>query len=242
MRSLEIVSTKFGGVLHIMYKFNLLLKRTFDIIVSAMALIVLIVIPVMVIVPIIIKITSKGPAFFSQTRVGKDKKEFKMYKFRTMIVEQFDADGNEIMSEDRITKVGKWLRKLSLDELPQLFNVLNGTMSIVGPRPMLDYQAPRCIGEENLRFEMRPGLTGLAQVKGRNNIIWEDRIQYDIEYVENFSFWMDIVILVKTVLLVFKKQGTEVKPEYRGISRFSKHYVPDKADEKETVIGMVVEQ
>jgi len=104
-------------------------------------------------------------------------------------------------------------------------------MSVIGPRPMLDYQAPRCIGEENLRFEMRPGLTGYAQVKGRNNIQWEERIQYDIEYVKTFTFWLDIVILFKTVLLVFKKQGTEVKPEYRGVSRFSKHYVPEENGE-----------
>ena len=144
-----------------------------------------------------------------------------------MIQERYDSDGNEIMSEKRITKVGKVLRKTSLDELPQLFNILNGTMSIIGPRPMLDYQAPRCIGEELLRFEMRPGLTGLAQVKGRNNIIWEERIQYDIEYVKTFTFLKDIEILFKTVFLVFKKSGTEVKPEYRGVSRFSKHYVPE---------------
>ena len=132
------------------------------------------------------------------------------------------------MSEDRITKVGRILRKTSLDEVPQLFNVLNGTMSLIGPRPMLDYQASRCIGEENLRFEMRPGLTGLAQIKGRNDIWWEERIQYDIEYVKTFTFWLDIVILFKTVLFVFKKQGTDVKPEYRGVSRFSKFYVPEE--------------
>ena len=101
-------------------------------------------------------------------------------------------------------------------------------MSIIGPRPMLDYQAPRCIGEENLRFEMRPGLTGYAQVMGRNNIIWEERIRYDIEYVKKFTFWLDIVILFKTVFLVFKKQGTDVKVEYRGVSRFSKHYVEEQ--------------
>lgn len=209
-----------------MRKFDLFLKRAFDIIVSVMALLIFTIIPVMIVVPIAIKLTSKGPAMFNQTRIGKDGKPFVMYKFRTMITEQYDKNGNEIMSENRITKIGKILRKTSLDELPQLFNVLNGTMSIVGPRPMLDYQAPRCIGEEKLRFEMRPGLTGLAQVKGRNNIIWEDRIQYDIEYVKTFTFWMDIEILFKTVLLVFKKQGTEVKAEYRGVSRFSKHYVP----------------
>lgn len=204
---------------------NLALKRIFDIAVSFIALVVLTVIPVMILVPIVIRLTSKGPAFFKQIRVGKGGKTFTMYKFRTMITEVYDAEGNEIMSEQRITKIGRILRKLSLDELPQLFNVLNGTMSIIGPRPMLDYQAPRCIGEENLRFQMRPGLTGLAQVKGRNNILWEERIQYDIEYVKTFTFWLDIVILFKTVLMVFKHEGTDVKPEYRGVSRFSKFYV-----------------
>lgn len=216
-----------------MRTFNLFLKRTFDICVSAVFIILLTVIPVLIIVPLTIKLTSKGPAVFTQTRIGKDKKPFVMYKFRTMITEQYDKDGNEIMSEDRITKIGKLLRKTSLDELPQLFNVLNGTMSIIGPRPMLDYQAPRCIGDENLRFDVRPGLTGLAQVKGRNNIRWEERIQYDIEYVRTFSFLLDIKILLRTVLLVFQRKGTEVKPEYRGVSRFSKHYVP-KTDESET--------
>lgn len=210
-----------------MRKLNLFLKRTFDVVVSVVALMMLTIIPVMIVVPIVIKLTSKGPALFKQTRIGKNGKPFVMYKFRTMITEQYDKNGVEIMSEERITKIGKILRKTSLDELPQLFNVLNGTMSIIGPRPMLDYQAPRCIGEENLRFEMRPGLTGYAQVKGRNNIIWEERIQYDIEYVKTFTFWLDIVILFKTVLLVFKKQGTEVKAEYRGVSRFSKHYVSE---------------
>ena len=217
-----------------MRKLNLFLKRTFDIVVSFVALLMLTIIPVMIVVPIVIKLTSKGPAMFKQTRIGKNGKPFVMYKFRTMITEQYDKNGVEIMSEDRITKIGKILRKTSLDELPQLFNVLNGTMSIIGPRPMLDYQAPRCIGDENLRFEMRPGLTGYAQVKGRNNIIWEERIQYDIEYVKTFTFWLDIVILFKTVLLVFKKQGTEVKAEYRGVSRFSKHYVPE--ENQETVV------
>ncbi len=207
------------------------LKRAFDICVSIIIILFTIVIPVLIIVPIVIKITSKGPAIFTQKRIGKNGKEFVMYKFRTMIVEQYDANGVEIMSEDRITKIGRLLRKTSLDELPQLFNVLNGTMSVIGPRPMLDYQAPRCVGEEKRRFEMRPGLTGLAQIKGRNDILWEERIQYDIEYIKTFTFWLDIVILFKTVLLVFKKQGTEVKPEYRGVSRFSKFYVSEENTE-----------
>lgn len=211
-----------------MRKFNLFLKRAFDIVASLLAIIIFTVIPVLIVVPIVIRLTSDGPAMYNQVRIGKDQKPFKMYKFRTMIQERYDADGNEIMSEKRITKVGRILRKTSLDELPQLFNILNGTMSIIGPRPMLDYQAPRCQGDEFLRFQMRPGLTGLAQVKGRNNIQWEERIQYDIEYVNNFTFWQDIVIIFKTVMLVFKKEGTEVKPEYRGVSRFSKFYKPEE--------------
>lgn len=210
--------------------FNLFLKRAFDIIVSLVCIVIFTVIPVMIVVPIVIRLTSKGPALFKQTRVGKDGKLFVMYKFRTMMLEQYDANGVEIMSENRITKVGRFLRKTSLDELPQLFNILNGTMSIVGPRPMLDYQAPRCRGEEKLRFQMRPGMTGLAQVKGRNNIQWEERIKFDIEYVKTFTFWLDIVILVKTVLLVFKREGTDVKPEYRTVDRFSKHYVPEESE------------
>ena len=219
-----------------MRSFNLFLKRTFDILVSTIAIVSLTIIPVLIVIPIVIRLTSNGPAIYTQPRIGKDGKRFVIYTFRTMILEQYDSTGAEIMSEDRITKVGRFLRKTSLDELPQLFNVLNGTMSLIGPRPMLDYQASRCIGEENLRFEMRPGLTGYAQVKGRNNIRWEERIQYDIEYVKTFTFWLDIVILFKTVFLVFKKQGTDVKPEYRGVSRFSKYYIPE--EEKEPVASV----
>ncbi len=211
-----------------MRKFHFALKRTFDIVVSLFFIILLTVIPVLIVVPLVIKLTSKGPAIFTQERVGKGMKPFKMYKFRTMIVEQYDENGDEIMSEDRITKIGRILRKTSLDELPQLFNILNGTMSIVGPRPMLDYQAPRCEGEEVLRFEVRPGMTGLAQAKGRNNLGWPERIKYDIEYVKTFTFWLDIKILVLTVVMVFKHTGTEVKPEYRGVDRFSKHYIPEQ--------------
>ena len=215
-----------------MRTFNLFLKRAFDIVVSAAMIVLLTVIPVWIVVAVAIRLTSKGPVIYTQKRIGKNGKPFMIYKFRTMITEQYDANGAEIMSENRITKVGRILRKTSIDELPQLFNVLNGTMSLIGPRPMLDYQAPRCVGEENLRFEMRPGLTGLAQVKGRNNIWWEERIQYDIEYVKTFTFWLDIGILFKTVLFVLKKQGTEVKPEYRGVSRFSKYYVPEEMTEE----------
>jgi len=213
-----------------MRKFNFFLKRVFDIVVSVVFIAVFTIIPVFIVVPIAIRLSDNGPALFKQIRVGKGGKLFTMYKFRTMTVARYNPDGSEIMSEDRITKVGKFLRKTSLDELPQLFNILNGTMSIVGPRPMLDYQAPRCEGEEVLRFDVRPGMTGLAQAKGRNNISWTERIQYDIEYVKNFSFWFDIKIIFGTVLMVFKHTGTEVKPEYRGVDRFSKYYVPEEKE------------
>ena len=179
-------------------------KRIFDLVASALMLVALS--PLLLIVALLV-MTDGGPAIYSQIRVGKNGKEFKMFKFRTMIVDQFDSNGNEIMSENRITKVGKWLRKLSLDELPQLLNILNGTMSIIGPRPMLDYQAPRCIGEENLRFEMRPGLTGYAQVNGRNAISWDERFNLDVEYVDNYNIWIDIKILFMTVSKVLRRDG-----------------------------------
>ena len=214
-----------------MRKFNFFLKRAFDIIVSLIAIVMLTVIPVFIVVPILVKLDSKGPAMFNQIRAGKDGKLFKMYKFRTMITERYDKDGNEIMSENRITKLGRFLRKTSIDELPQLFNILNGTMSIVGPRPMLDYQVERCEGEESLRFAVRPGMTGLAQAMGRNNLSWPERIQYDIKYVKEFTFLLDIKIIFMTALAVLKHTGTDVKPEYRGVDRFSKHYVPEKEKE-----------
>ena len=207
-----------------MKNIHLALKRIGDVLVSLLIIIVLFVIPVFELVYLAIRLGSKGPAIFKQNRVGKDKKIFEMYKFRTMIVEQYDKDGNEIMSEDRITSEGRILRKLSLDELPQLFNILNGTMSMIGPRPMLDYQAERCTEEENGRFAMRPGMTGWAQVKGRNNIFWEERIKYDLEYIRNYSIWFDIKIFFLSIVTVFKREGTDVKTEYRGVDRFSKAY------------------
>mgnify|MGYP005903455817 FL=1 len=216
--------------LFIMREINLVLKRFFDVVASLIAIVLFMIIPVFIIVPIVIRLTSKGPALFRQKRIGINCKPYTMYKFRTMIVERYDKSGNEIMSENRITKVGKFLRNTSLDELPQLFNILNGTMSIVGPRPMLDYQAPRCEGEEVRRFEMRPGITGLAQVKGRNNISWPERIKYDIEYVKRFNILLDIRIILETVLIVLKRDGTGVKSEYRGVDRFSMHYVPNSGE------------
>ena len=200
-----------------MKKFQLFIKRAFDIVVSFLMIVVLIAIPVLIIVPILVKLSSKGPAVFVQERMGKGQKVFNIYKFRTMRLPPegtYSVDGKlykpngELLepSSTRITKIGAVLRKTSLDELMQLFNILNGTMSFVGPRPTLPYQVENYTEEQKRRFEVRPGVTGLAQVSGRNGLTWTEKIQYDIEYVDNFSLWMDIKILFKTVAVVFKKE------------------------------------
>ena len=180
-------------------------------------LLVLIVITVLIVVPIVIKLTSKGPAVFVQDRVGKDGKIFKIYKFRTMALPPEDsyvkdgvlyqANGELLKSESRITKVGAFLRKTSLDELMQLFNILNGTMSFVGPRPTLPYQVEQYNDEQRRRMEMRPGVTGWAQVNGRNNLTWTEKIRFDIQYIDNFSLWFDIKVLFMTVGTVLGGKG-----------------------------------
>ena len=192
-----------------MRKFQLFIKRAFDLIVSIIALIFMIVIPVMIVIPILIKLTSKGPAVFTQDRVGKDGKIFKIYKFRTMRIpeESFAPDGRQLEPKERITKVGRFLRKTSLDELMQIFNVINGTMSFVGPRPTLPYQVENYTEHQKKRMLMRPGVTGWAQVNGRNDLTWSEKIEYDIEYVEKFNLWFDIRICFKTVAVVFKQDG-----------------------------------
>lgn len=189
--------------------FQLFIKRAFDITVALVLLLLLIAIPVMIVIPILIRLTSKGPAVFAQERVGKDGKVFKIYKFRTMRIpeESFDKDGNPLTPKQRITKIGAILRKTSLDELMQLFNILNGTMSIVGPRPTIPEQVEKYEDYHRQRLKMRPGVTGWAQVNGRNNLNWSQKIEYDIEYIDNFSLWMDIKILFKTVAVVFKSEG-----------------------------------
>lgn len=192
-----------------MRKLQLFIKRAFDLTVSVIALILMIVIPVMIVIPILIKLTSKGPAVFTQDRVGKDGKVFKIYKFRTMLIpeESFAPDGRQLEPKERITKVGRFLRKTSLDELMQIFNVINGTMSFVGPRPTLPYQVENYNERQKKRMQMRPGVTGWAQVNGRNDLAWSEKIEYDIEYVEKFSLWFDIRICFKTVAVVLKQDG-----------------------------------
>lgn len=194
-----------------MRKLQLFIKRAADIFISAVMILVLIAIPVLIIVPLAIRLDSKGPAVFTQDRAGKDGKIFKIYKFRTMLIpeESYDAEGNPLEPKQRITKVGRFLRKTSLDELMQLFNVLNGTMSIVGPRPTLPYQIERYTAQQRRRLEMRPGVTGWAQVNGRNDLSWTEKIEYDIQYINKFSLWFDLKILFKTVSVVLKSEGID---------------------------------
>lgn len=199
-----------------MRNFQLVVKRTVDVICAVILLIMMIVIPLMIVIPIAIKLTSKGPAIFTQERTGKDGRVFKIYKFRTMRIpeESLDENGNLLEPKHRITKVGGFLRKTSLDEIAQVFNILNGTMSLVGPRPTLPYQAERYNKRQKMRMMMRPGITGWAQVNGRNNLTWTEKIEYDVEYIENFSLWFDIKILFKTVFVVFKRESIDFeKPD-----------------------------
>ena len=194
-----------------MRKFQLFLKRLVDIVASLIGIILLTVIPVLIIVPIWIKLDSKGPAVFTQDRTGKGGKTFKIYKFRTMRIpeDSLDENGEQLEPKKRITRAGKFLRKTSLDELMQLFNVLKGDMSIVGPRPTLPYQMERYDERQLHRLDMRPGGTGWAQGNGRNDLTWSEKSEYDLEYVENYSLWFDIKILFKTVGVVFKSEGIE---------------------------------
>ena len=177
-------------------------KRLFDSILSLTAIIVLS--PIYIIVAVLVRIKLGSPVLFTQDRPGKDEKIFKMYKFRTMTSDT-DEQGNLLPDEVRLTKFGKALRSTSLDELPELFNILKGDMSIVGPRPLLISYLPYYNEVEKHRHDVRPGLTGLAQVSGRNYIAWDDRFAKDVEYVEKQSLFLDIKIILNTVKIVFKK-------------------------------------
>ena len=182
------------------------IKRILDFFVALTALLVLS--PVMVILTVLGAIKMKGNPFFTQLRPGRKEKIFRLLKFRTMTCEK-DADGNLLPDEKRLTKYGKFLRSTSLDELPELVNILLGQMSLVGPRPLLVEYLPYYTPEEKHRHDVRPGLTGLAQINGRNNLTWEQKFAYDLEYVNHLTFAVDVKILFGTVAKVLKRADVQ---------------------------------
>lgn len=180
-------------------------KKIFDFTVSLLLLVFIS--PLFLIIILFLYFSNKGSgAFFFQQRPGKDGKIFKVVKFKTMTDER-DKDGNLLPDDKRLTKVGKFVRSTSLDEIPQLINVIKGDMSLVGPRPLLVQYLPLYSKEQARRHEVRPGITGWAQVNGRNAISWKQKFEYDVWYVDNMSFWLDVKILFLTVKKVFVREG-----------------------------------
>ena len=221
---------KNNKVLHKKGIYEKYIKRILDFTISLIALIGLS--PILLIIAILVKSTSKGNIFFLQRRLGKDGKEFNIIKFRTMIPNaEKIGDGLRVNSESdsRITKIGKILRKTSLDELPQIINVLIGEMSLIGPRPPVIYYPHRYEDyseEQKQRFTVRPGITGLAQVRVRNSATWDERIEIDIEYIKNISFILDIKILFSTVKQVVNTKNIYADKDKNKVKNI------DKAEER----------
>ncbi len=179
-------------------------KRIMDIFLSFIAIFILM--PLILLLAFLVKIKLGSPILFFQERPGKDEKIFRLYKFRSMSEEK-DKEGHYLPDEKRLTRFGRKLRSTSLDELPELINILKGDMSIVGPRPLLIEYLPYYTEIERKRHKVRPGLTGLAQVEGRNYLSWDERLKKDVAYVEQISFWLDCKIIVKTFINVIRQKG-----------------------------------
>jgi len=193
-------------------------KRFFDIVLSFLAIVVLS--PLLLVTAILVRVKLGKPIIFKQQRPGKNEKIFLIYKFRTMTDEK-DPKGNLLPDSIRLTKFGKILRSTSIDELPELFNILNGTMSIVGPRPLLIRYLPLYTAEQHCRHEVKPGLTGYAQAYGRNSLTWEDKFEHDVYYVKHLSFLLDIEIIFHTIKSVLCREGissgsSETMEEFTG--------------------------
>ncbi len=180
------------------------IKRPQDFLCAFAAIVVLS--PIMAVTAILVRKKLGSPILFSQERPGRNGKLFRLYKFRTMI-DAYDENGEPLPDEDRITPFGQKLRSTSLDELPELFNIFKGDMSVVGPRPLLVQYLTRYNAHQARRHEVRPGLTGLAQINGRNAISWEDKFNWDVQYVDHVTFWNDWSIILKTVMKVLKREG-----------------------------------
>ena len=194
------------------------IKRLLDFLLSLSALLLLS--PFSLLLALLVRLKLGSPVLFCQERPGLHGKIFKLYKFRSM-TEKRDAEGNLLPDAERLPKFGKLLRATSLDELPELFNILKGDMSIVGPRPLLVKYLPLYNEEQCHRHDVRPGLTGLAQVNGRNAISWEEKFRYDVEYARKISFWLDVKILFQTIGKVLKRdgisqEGEATMEEFRG--------------------------
>jgi len=183
---------------------QLYIKRIFDITFSS--LLILLFLPLMTLIAFVIWLTMKEPILFRQSRIGYKNRTFTIYKFRTM-TEERDRYGNLLPDEQRLTRFGKFLRETSLDELPELFNVLKGDMSLVGPRPLLVEYMPYYTPEERRRHNMKPGITGWAQVNGRNAITWDQKLALDVWYVDNWNLWLDFKIILMTITKVIKREG-----------------------------------
>ena len=194
-----------------MYK--IFFKRFFDFWISLIALICIS--PILLVVAIWLHFANKGAgAFFFQERPGKGEKIFKIIKFKSMTDER-DVEGKLLPDKDRITNVGKFVRKTSIDELPQLFNVLKGDMAFIGPRPLLPEYLPWYTEKEKLRHTVRPGMSGWAQVNGRNNLSWDEKLALDVYYVEHLTLWMDIKVILKTIVNVVQHKDVNVIPGMR---------------------------
>lgn len=205
-------------------------KRMLDFILSLIALIILS--PILLIVAILVRIKLGSPVIFKQQRPGKNEKIFTLYKFRTM-TDKKDKNGNLLPDSERLTKFGKFLRSTSLDELPELVNILKGDMAIVGPRPLLVKYLPYYTEKEKHRHDVRPGLTGLAQICGRNNLDWNERFEMDLKYVNSVSFKEDLIIIFKTISSVLKHNDIEVPRESHDLDAIRKI----KGEEKDEYIN-----
>lgn len=211
---------------HIPYgPYERFVKRFLDILLSSIALVCFC--WLYAIIAVLVRVKLGSPIIFSQERPGKDEKIFKLYKFRSMTDEK-DSSGKLLPDDVRLTKFGKFLRSTSLDELPELLNIIKGDMSIIGPRPLLVRYLPYYSKEEHHRHDVRPGLTGLAQVKGRNFITWEEIFKYDLEYVNHCSFFMDMEILIGTVLKVLSH--SDISDATQGTDDSSGRKVHDALD------------